>query len=298
MFDKFKKGLKKHRMSILFSLPFLILFFIFTVVPVAMALGLSFTKYDVLQPPEFVGIKNYLMLFLEDEVFLTAVKNTVMFALIYAPLSMIACMGIAWMINDYSHRTRTFLTFVFYAPSLSGGMMAIWAILLSGDAYGVINNVLMNLGLISSPQQWLSDPKYIFTVLVVVSLWSCLGTGFLSFVAAFRGLDISLYEAAAMDGIKNRVQELWYITLPALKPQLVFTALTSITGGFGVGAVSSQLFGNPSTNYAGHTIVLHMSDYAGTRMDHGVACAMAVLLFVLMVGSNNLFRKFIKRIGS
>ncbi len=297
LYTKLKKGFKKHRMSILFALPFLTLFFIFTVVPVLMALGLSFTKYDVLQPPEFVGIKNYLMLFLEDDVFITAVKNTVLFACIYAPLSMIACMGVAWIINDYSHKTRTVLTFVFYAPSLSGGMMAIWGILLSGDAYGVVNNVLMSLGLISSPNQWLTNPKYMFTILIIVSLWGCLGTGFLSFVAAFKGLDVSLYEAAAMDGIKNRVQELWYITLPALKPQLIFTALTSITGGFGVGGVSSALFGNPSTNYAAHTIALHMQDYAGTRMDHGVACVMAVILFFMMVGSNNLFRKFVGRIG-
>lgn len=284
-------------MSILFSLPFLLLFFVFTVVPVVMALALSFTRYDVLQPPQFVGLKNWLTLFLEDDAFLTALKNTVLFGVIYAPVSMLGCMGVAWLVNEYSRTTRTILTFVFYAPSISGGMMTIWKLIFSGDAYGVANSLLSSLGLISEPVQWLSNPNYMFGVLVLVSVWSCLGTGYLAFVAAFRGLDRSLYEAAAVDGIRNRVQELWYITLPALRPQMSFTALTSITGAFGVGAVSSQLFGNPSTNYAAHTIVLHMEDYANTRMDLGVACVMAIVLFVLMVGCNQIFRKFINRIG-
>ncbi len=295
--NKFKGYFKKYGVSILFSLPFLTLFFCFTVIPILMAVFLSFTKYDVLQSPVFVGIKNYLMLFLEDDVFLKAFKNTVLFACIYAPLSLIGCLLIAWIINDYSPGMRAVLTFVFYAPSLSGGMIAIWQIIFSGDSYGVFNSILKTLGIISEPQQWLNNSKYMFTILLVVSLWSCLGTGFLAFVAAFRGIDVSLYEAAAMDGMKNRVQELWYITLPSLKPQLMFTALTSITGAFGVGAVSSSLFGNPSTNYAAHTMMLHMTDYSGERMDQGVACVIAVILFVLMAVSNSLFRKFVNRIG-
>lgn len=284
-------------MSLLFSAPFIILFTVFTVIPVLMAVCLSFTKYDVLNPPVFVGIKNYLQLFLEDDVFLTALKNTVFYAVIFAPISMLANMGVAWVINDYHPAVRTVLICVFYAPSLTGGMAAIWALLFSGDAYGIVNRFLMNLGLITSPQQWLSNPSYMFAILLIVSVWQSLGTGFLAFVAAFRGLDVSMYEAAAIDGIRNRFQELWYITLPALEPQFAFTAVTSITAAFGVGTLSTQLFGNPSTNYAAHTLVLHMQDYATARMEMGVACVLAVLLFVLTVGANNLFKKFIRRVG-
>lgn len=292
-----KKNIRKYGMSILFASPFLIMFTVFTVVPVFMAIGLSFTKYDILNPPMFVGIKNYLQLFLEDDVFITALKNTIFYAVIFAPISMIANMGVAWIINDYPPFVRTVLTCVFYAPSLTGGMAAIWSLLFSGDAYGIVNRFLMNLGIISSPQQWLSNPAYMFIILMIVSVWQSLGTGFLAFVAAFRGLDISMYEAASIDGIRNRFQELWYITLPALEPQFAFTAVTSITGAFGIGALSAQLFGNPSTNYAAHTLVLHMQDYASVRMEMGVACVLAVLLFVLTVGANNLFRKFIRRVG-
>lgn len=297
MYLKLKKGFKKHGISLMCAFPFLFLFFVFTLIPVGMAVVLSFTRYDVLQPAEFVGLKNYFMLFLEDDTFLLALKNTILFACIYAPASMIGSMLVAWVINDYSPKIRAVLTFIFYAPSLTGGMVDIWKIIFSGDSYGIFNNLLSSFGIITSPVQWLEDPSYMFTVLVVVALWCCLSTGFLAFVAAFRGLDVSLYEAAAIDGIKNRVQELWYITLPMLKPQMVFTAITSITGAFEVGSISASLFGNPSTNYAAHTVALHMLDYSEQRLDYGMACVMAVVLFVLMVGSNSLFKKFINRIG-
>lgn len=297
MYQKVKKGLKRYGISLLCAFPFLSLFLVFTLIPVGMAIFLSFTRYDVLQPAQFVGLQNYFMLFLEDDTFLVALKNTVLFACIYAPVSMIGSMLVAWIINDYSPKMRAVLTFIFYAPSLTGGMVDIWKIIFSGDSYGIFNNLLLSFGFVSSPIQWLEDPKYMFGVLVVVALWGCLSTGFLAFVAAFRGIDESLYEAAAIDGIRNRVQELWYITLPMLKPQMVFTAITSITGAFEVGSVSASLFGNPSTNYAAHTVALHMLDYSEQRLDYGMACVMAVVLFVMMVGSNKLFRKFINRIG-
>ena len=280
-----------------FALPFLTLFFIFVVIPVFTAVVISFTRYSILKPPEFVGMENYLRLFLKDEIFIGALKFTLLFAIISAPLSMLACLMVAWMINDFPPLMRAVLTFIFYAPSLSGGAIAIWQLIFSGDSYGFANNALMKLGLISEPVQWLSDTKHMFGILLLVTLWGSLGTGFLSYVAAFRGIDVSLYEAAAVDGIKNRVQELWYITVPALRPQMLFSALISITGSFSVGAVSSALFGNPSPNYGAHTVVLHMEDYANVRYELGMACAMATVLFLLTVAANRLSAKFISRIG-
>ena len=280
-----------------FALPFLTLFFSFVVIPVFTAVVISFTRYSILKPPEFVGMENYLRLFLKDEIFIGALKFTLLFAIISAPLSMLACLMVAWMINDFPPLMRAVLTFIFYAPSLSGGAIAIWQLIFSGDSYGFANNALMKLGIISEPVQWLSDTKHMFGILLLVTLWGSLGTGFLSYVAAFRGIDVSLYEAAAVDGIKNRVQELWYITVPALRPQMLFSALISITGSFSVGAVSSALFGNPSPNYGAHTVVLHMEDYANVRYELGMACAMATVLFLLTVAANRLSAKFISRIG-
>lgn len=290
-------GWKKHKVSVLFALPFLTLFFVFVVIPVFSAVVISFTRYSILQPPEFVGMQNYLRLFLKDEIFIGALKFTLLFAVVSAPLSMLACLMVAWMINDFSPMVRAVLTFIFYAPSLSGGAIVIWQLIFSGDSYGFANNTLQQLGFISEPIQWLSDTKYMFGILLLVTLWGSLGTGFLSYVAAFRGIDASLYEAAAIDGVKNRIQELWYITIPALRPQMLFSALISITGSFSVGAVSSALFGNPSPNYGAHTIVLHMEDYANVRYELGMACAMATVLFVVTVVANRLVSKFIARIG-
>lgn len=289
--------LQKHKVSVLFSLPFMLLFTVFTVIPVLAAVVLSFTRYNVLEKPVFIGVDNYLRLFLKDDVFMLALKNTLLFSFISAPLSMIACLLGAWMINDFSPWIRAILTFVFYAPSLSGGAVGIWKLVLSGDSYGFLNSFLMQWGLISEPIQWLSDTKYMFGILLIVTLWGSLGTGFLSYVAAFRSVDKSLLEAASIDGIKNRIQELWYITVPVLRPQMMFSALISITGAFGVGVLSATLFGNPSPNYAAHTIVLHMEDYANVRFDLGIACAIATLLFVLTVSANKLIGLFIARIG-
>lgn len=290
-------GLKKHRVSILFALPFLTLFFIFTVLPVIIAMVLSFTSYNIIEKPVFMGIDNYLSLFLKDDIFMTAVKNTLLFAFTTAPISFCGCLFIAWMINDFPAKLRAALTFVFYAPSLSGAVSAIWAIIFSNDSYGFANSILTNMGLLREPIQWLANPKYAYIVIIVVTLWTSLGTSFLSLVAGFRGIDASLYEASAMDGIKNRVQELWYITLPALKPQLMFSALITITSSFEIGVICNTLFGFPSPNYSAHTIVVHMMDYSTTRFELGMSCAMATVLFLLMVGSNKLVNLFLARVG-
>ena len=292
-----RKGWKRHRISILFAAPFLLLFFVFTVMPVISAIFLSFTTYDILRPARFAGLRNYLMLFLKDGIFLIAAKNTLLFAFILAPMSLLASLFVAWMINEFTPKMRAFLTFVFYAPALSGAINTIWMIIFNGDEYGTVNHYLLNLNLIREPIQWLSNPRYAFFIVIVVTMWTSLGTGFLSLLAGFRGVDPSLYEAAAMDGIRNRIQELWYITLPVLKPQLMFATLMSITSSFGIGEICNTLFGFPSPNYSAHTIVVHMMDFSTNRFDLGMACAMAVTLFFLMVGSNKLANRFISRVG-
>ena len=295
---KSNKFSSQYRVSIAFALPFLIIFFTFTIIPVIAAICMSFTNYNILQPMQFVGFKNYLDLFLNDEVFLTSLKNTFLFAFIIGPLSFAACLFVAWMINEFSHTVRTILTIIFYAPAISGGVITIWAIIFSNDSYGIVNNTLMELGFVKDPILWLQDPKYMIIVIILAALWASLGTSFLSFIAGLQGVDKALYEAGAIDGIKNRIQELWYITVPAIKPQLMFSALLAITGAFEFGAIGAQLVGNPSPQYAAHTIVLHLADYSGIRMELGMACAIAVILFIIEVGANKLVNKLIKYAGN
>lgn len=265
--------------------PFMIFFMVFQVIPVAFSLLLSFTDFNMLQIPNFVGLSNYKSLFLNDDVFITAVKNTLLIAFICGPLGYIACFGFAWLINELTPNIRAVMTLIFYAPSIAGSSFVVWTYILSGDRHGVINSILLTLNLTQSPVQFLTDTDYMLASVIVVQLWLSLGTSFLAFLAGFKSADVTLYEAAAIDGIHNRFQELIYVTIPQMKPQMLFGAVMQIANSFAVGAVSSALTGNPSTDYATHTIMLHLEDYGTTRYEMGYACAISsiLLLFMLLV---------------
>lgn len=293
-----KQDIKDSRMSYVMLAPYFILFFIFTVLPVAASVVISFTDFNMLEAPNFVGWKNYIKLILDDDVFKKALKNTLVFAVITGPLSYIMCFLFAWVINEFKGKLRAFLTLIFYAPSIAGNAFMVWSIIISGDRYGYLNGILMKWGFIYEPIQWMQTEKYVLPMLIVVQLWLSLGTGFLTFIAGLQTVDKSLFEAGAMDGIKNRWQELWYITLPSMKPQLMFGAVMQITQSFAVADISINLAGNPSVNYSGATIVTHLMDYgSGTRYEMGYACAIATILFALMVGTNQIIQKVLRRVG-
>ena len=276
---------------------FILIFVVFTILPVGTAIGLSFTYFNVLEAPSFVGVSNYVQLVLDDSLFMTALKNTLFLSLITGPLGYLLSIALAWLVNEFGAKLRSVLTLLFYAPVISGGAYMIWQIIFSGDAYGYLNGLLMDLGIIYYPIQWLTDVDYMWTAAVVVVLWMSFGAGFLSFIAGFKNIDTRLYEAAAVDGIRNRYQEFWYITLPELKPQLMFGAVMSITGSFGMGDVLTGVFGFPSSNYALHTLVHHLQDYGNVRFEMGYACAIAVLLFILMVGANQIVQRLLRKVG-
>ncbi len=277
--------------------PFFLLFLIFTVLPVILSIFLSFTDFNMLEMPEWRGIQNYLDLFLNDEIFILACQNTLIFACVTGPVSYILALLVAWFINELPPKIRAVVTLIFYAPSISGNAYLIWKTLFSSDSYGWANAVLIKYGFISSPILWFQDARYVMALCIVVALWTSLGTAFLSFIAGFQTIDRSLYEAAAVDGIKNRWQELWYITLPTMRPQLMFGAVLSITNSFGFGAVVDQLCGFPSVDYAAHTIMHHLSDYGGMRYEIGYASAIAVLLFIIMISANFVIKKALSKVG-
>lgn len=288
---------KRNKVSYLMMAPYFILFFLFTVLPVLMSVGLSFTYFNMLEAPTFIGWKNYIKLFLEDDIFLISLKNTLIFAVVTGPISYFLCLLFAWIINEFKGKLRAFLTLIFYAPSICGNAYLVWNLILTGDRYGYLNGILLKLDIINEPILWMQTEKYVLPILIVVQLWLSLGTGFLSFIAGLQTVDKSLYEAAALDGVKNRWQELWYVTLPAMKPQLMFGAVMQITQSFAVADISINLAGNPSVNYAGATVVTHLLDYGSTRFDMGYASAIATILFLLMVGTNKLVQKILGRVG-
>ena len=289
--------MKNNKTAYFMLAPFMLLFIIFTVLPVVLSIFLSLTDFNMLQLPHFLGIDNYMRLFLDDEIFILAIQNTFVFAAITGPVSYILALLVAWFINELPPKIRAVVTLVFYAPSISGNAYLIWKTLFSSDSYGWANAVLIKYGILTEPILWFQDADYVMPLCIVVALWTSLGTAFLSFIAGFQTIDRSMYEAAAVDGIKNRWQELWYITLPTMRPQLMFGAVLAITNSFGFGAVVDALCGFPSVDYAAHTIMHHLSDYGGARYEIGYASAIAVILFIIMFSSNIIIKKALSKVG-
>lgn len=271
------------RASYVLMAPFLLVFLVFVIIPMISSVFLSFTSFNMLQMPKFVGFDNYIRMFLEDDVFVKAIKNTIVFAIITGPLGYILSFVVAWLINELGRGVRWFLTLIMYAPTLAGNIYYIWTYIFSGDSKGLVNTALTNVGIITDPIQWLTDSKYNVSVVLIVIVWMSLGSGFLAFVAGFNALDRSYFEAAAIDGVKNRFQELWYVTVPQMGPQLLFGAVMSISGAFAVGYANSAITGFPSSNYSTHTLLLHMLDYGTIRFEMGYASAIAVVLFAIML---------------
>jgi ABC transporter, permease protein len=278
--------MKTNKACYAMLLPFMSLFIIFTVVPVVMSLPMGFTNFNMIETPKFVGLSNFYTLFLNDDVFLIAVRNTLIFAIFTGPFSYILSFIIAWLINEMNAFLKTFFTFVFYAPSMTTSVYVIWQLILSGDSYGYLNAVLIDLGILNEPAQWLTDTNYILTVVIIVQLWMSMGAGFLAIRAGFQNIDKSMYEAGAIEGIKNRWQELFYITIPSMGPQLLFAAVIQISASFTVGVVGQNLVGLPSTDYAAHTIMNHATDYGNIRYEMGYASAICFVLFAAMLLAN------------
>ena len=289
--------MRKSLVSYAFVLPFMSVFFVFVLLPVIISIFISLTSFDMLRPPKFIGVENYLNLFLRDSVFLKSIGITTVLAAIVGPVSYILSFTMAWLINEFPPKLRALITLILYAPAISGNVYMIWTILFSGDDYGYLNGILLKLGLIPQSVQWLKDTKYMMLIVIVVALWSSLGTSFLAFIAGLQGVDRSLYEAGMVDGVKNRWQEMFFITLPSMKPQLLFGAVMAITSSFGIGSICTALCGFPSTDYAVHTIMNHLEDYGGMRYEMGYASAIATILFVIMLLCNFAIQKLLSKVG-
>jgi len=282
----------------LLLLPFLLMFLVFKLIPVLSSIVLSFTDFNMVQMPNFNGISNYTRLLFSDDVFMKSFKNTLVFAIVTGPVGYILSFVVAWLINNFKGRMRSLFTFFVYSPVLGGNIYFIWTYIFSADSKGLLNSALMNLNIISSPIEWLSDTKYNFYICIFVIIWMSFGAGFLSFISGLQSLDPVYFEAAALDGLKNRWQELYYVTFPQMGPQLLFGAVTSISGAFAIGAQNATLTGNPSTDYSTHTLILHMTDYATVRYELGYASAIAVVLFGIMVLAYCLINRILRQFDS
>ena len=282
--------LKRDRVSWFFLAPFLILFTLFTIIPVVTSIGMSFTYYNIMEPPKFIGLSNYKLLFVDDDIFLKAIGITLKFAFITGPVGYVLSFLLAWLISQIPIKYRFFYTLCFYTPSITSAtaMSVVWLYLFAGDRKGLLNYYAMKLGIIDEPYLFLQNVHSIVPVIIIVSLWMSMGVGFLAFLAGLQNVPKDLYEAGAIDGIRFRWQQLLYITVPSVKPQLLFGAVLQIVSSLTIFDVSVQLVGLPSPLYAGHTIMAHLFDYAFIKFEMGYAAAIAVVLFCMMIGLNRL----------
>ncbi|MCI9219139.1 MAG: sugar ABC transporter permease [Lachnospiraceae bacterium] len=278
--------MKKRRFrvnaAVWFLLPYLLMFVTFIVIPVLAAMVLSFTNYDAVQTPKPAGFLNYINLLTQDEIFMQYVlPNTCVFAFIVGPVGYMLSFLLAWMLAQISKVPRTILALLIYSPSMTSGvaMAVVWKIIFAGDQMGYVNSLLMNLGITNQPILFTSDARFLLPIMIVVSLWSSMGVGFLAILAGILNINPEYYEAAAIDGIRNRFQEIFYITIPQMKPQMMFAAVMAVVNTFSAGAIGVQLSGsNPTPAYAGQLIVNHIEDYGFIRYEMGYASAISVVL--------------------
>lgn len=269
-----------------FLTPYIVLFTTFIIVPVLIAVGLGFTYFNTIETPEFIGLKNFIELLTRDEIFMQYVlPNTIKFAFIVGPVGYLMSFLLAWMLAQIPHKPRTVLAIILYSPSMTAGiaMTVVWTVLFSGDSTGYLNSLLLEIGLVQEPIQFLTSGDYLMTIMIVVSLWGSMGVGFLAMLAGILNIDQSLYEAAYVDGMKNRWQEIFYITIPAMKPQMLFGAVMAVVGTFQAGAIGVMLSGaNPTPQYSGQLIVNHIEDYGFIRYLMGYASAISIVLLLLV----------------
>ena len=284
--------MKRNYVCYLMLLPFMLFFFVFTIIPVVMSLPIGFTDFDMAHfPPKFIGLQNFYTLFLEDDVFLGSIRTTLIIAIFTGPVSYVMSFLLAWLINELHPVLKTVFTLIFYAPSMAGNIYFVWQLIFSGDSYGYLNAILNELGFTSGAVQWLTDTRYVLVCVIVVQLWISMGAGFLAMRAGFQGIDKAMYEAGAIEGIKNRTQELIYITIPSMGPQLMFAAVMQIVSAFTADIVGRNLAGFPSTDYKAHTIMTHAFDYGWIRYEMGYASAICFILFLVMLLCNQLIRR-------
>lgn len=292
-----KKPSKQDITYYLILIPFMGTFFVFNILPVLSSMVLSFFDYDMVSTPIFNGFDNYIRMFSSDKLFLKVVGNTLRFAIVAGPLSYILAFLLAWMINEFPKAVRVFLTFVFYVPALVGNALYIWQVMFSSDSYAYANNILISFGLITEPINWFQNPSYNFTIILIIQLWMSMGVSFLANMAGLQNVSAELYEAGAIDGIKTRWHELWYITMPSMKSILLFSAVMQIQGVFSASSTMQTLAGYPSVNNSVDTLVSYISDIGTTRYEMGYASALSVFLFVVIIIFRYIIGGLLKLVG-
>lgn len=291
MEKKHNKKFIRNLTGYAFLLPFLLLFLLFIVIPVIWGFIISFTSYDLMTPMKWVGFRNYITLFTSDDLFLVALKNTLVFAVISGPIGFIASFFFAWVIHQLHF--RKWFALAFYIPSIMSSLAVsvVWLSLFSSNRTGIVNNFLLNMGWIDEAISWTLDPKYIMPLIILISVWMSMGTGFLTSLAGLSNINESIYEAGKIDGVRNRFQELFYLTLPQMKPQLFFNGIMAIVNSLNVYDLVTQIAGAESPDNCALTLTAHMYDYGFERFELGYASAISIVLILVSIVLGQIVRK-------
>lgn len=269
-------------------LPYALMFSLFIAVPVAIAVALSLTYFNAIQFPVFAGLANYVTILTQDDVFFKYVlPNTLKYSIIVGPGGYLLSFILAWMLAQIQSLPRTLIALALYMPSLAGGVFisVIWRTIFSGSQNGFLNAWLITNGFINQPIQFLQSPEFLLNIMIIVSLWSAMGIGFLAMLAGILNINEELFEAAYIDGMRNRFQEIIYITIPSMKPQMLFGAVMSIVSSFSNARIGVELAGgNPTPQYSGQLIINHIEDYGFQRYEMGYASALALMALLLVWG--------------
>ena len=266
--------------------PFLALFITLIILPIICAISLSFTDYNGMETPDFVLLDNYLRIFSRDAVFMQKIlPNTIVYAVLVGPGGFVLAFFMAWLLSQLDKVPRTILAVVLYLPSMTAGVTVstVWAVIFNGDRTGYLNSLLLRLNLIQSPITWLQNEETLMPIMIIVALWSSMGIGFLSILSGILNVNKELYEAARLDGVKNRIQEAIYVTIPSIRPQLLFGAVMAVVNAFNSAGLGVALSGsNPTPGYAGSVIVNHIDDFGFIRYEMGYAAALSVVLLLII----------------
>jgi putative chitobiose transport system permease protein len=263
----------------LFLAPALVIISVFILYPTAAVVYYSFTEYNIVRPPEWVGLQNYERLW-RDPIFWKALSNSFLY-LIVTPTLIVLSIALAIVVNRPLPGVNVFRA-LYYIPVISGTIAVgiAWRWLFDTNG-GLINGILVSLGILEQPVQWLAEPAFTLPIAMLLTIWIGLGYYMMVFLAGLQNIPEDLYDAAVIDGC-NGFQKHWYVTLPGLRPQIVFVAVISslaaievfneifvITGGLG-GILNS-----------GVTMVFYLWRQAFRLQNAGYASAIAMVLLLI-----------------
>ena len=280
-----RRAWSRHGADMLLVAPFFALFALFVAWPVLRSAWLSFTEYHATAAPAWVGTRNYAELF-GDERFWQALRNTFTYMASVSVIAVVLGLVLALAFGSQS-RLHQLVRLDFLMPSVAGGVGAIsaWKWMANSEPYGLFNSVRAWFGL--EPARFLGDPVWSMVILVMIGVWSVVGYNMVLFVAGMRAIPSHLYEAATLDGA-SRWQRLWHVTLPMLRPTLLYVLVTGMIASFQVFYEPYLMFGTVD-NIGGPLdsalmLVTYLFDYGFRQLDLGLASAAAWVLTTILFG--------------